>query len=548
MRRIRRAGAAGDEANSWPSGQAPLGQRHHRGPGFLPADGHFDRRVVHGVEGGEIGFARNAIDPLDPLRDELVDQNLSARSQSLAQRRARSLSIAACLAVQRRSFQSQPWEAALSCGGAQFQPFLSHVGPTERPPEPSALTTLNARSREIFRNIVDSYLSSGEPVGSRHLSRLLPMSLSPASVRNVMQDLEELGLIYAPHASAGRMPTQQGLRLFVDALLEFGDLGREERARIDNQVRAAAEGGGFEGALAETTSLLSELTRGAGVVLTNKIDARLKHVEFVRLEAARALAILVSEDGSIENRVVATPPGMTTSTLVEASNFLNARIRGRTLAEVTAEIEAARRDARQELDDIAARLVEAGLASWSGGGESRDQLIVRGQANLIGDVHASEDLERIRTLFADLETKTDVIELLHRAETGEGVKIFIGSENKLFSLSGSSMIAAPLRGADHRIAGVLGVIGPTRLNYGRIVPMVEYAAHVLGELNARARPLAAGETQCRMRRTSGHPRTVSASPSSACAENGRRSPPSACFWSSSASRRCSFPSSRPSRR
>ena len=243
--------------------------------------------------------------------------------------------------------------------------------PTERPPESSALTTLNARSREIFRNIVDSYLSSGEPVGSRHLSRMLPMSLSPASVRNVMQDLEELGLIYAPHASAGRMPTQQGLRLFVDALLEFGDLGREERARIDNQVRAAAEGGGFEGALAETTSLLSELTRGAGVVLTSKTDARLKHVEFVRLEASRALAIMVSEDGSIENRVVATPPGMPASALVEASNFLNARVRGRTLAEVTAEIEAARREARQELDEIAARLVEAGLVSWSGAGGSR---------------------------------------------------------------------------------------------------------------------------------------------------------------------------------
>jgi heat-inducible transcriptional repressor len=353
--------------------------------------------------------------------------------------------------------------------------------PAERPAEPSALTTLNVRAREIFRSIVDSYLSNGEPVGSRHLSRLLPISLSPASVRNVMQDLEELGLIYAPHASAGRLPTQQGLRLFVDALLEFGDLGREERARIDSQVRAAAEGGGFEGALAETTSLLSELTRGAGVVLTSKTDARLKHVEFVRLEAGRALAILVAEDGSIENRVVATPAGMPASAFVEASNFLSARIRGRTLAEVTAEIEAARRDARKELDDIAARLVEAGLVSWSGAG-SGDQLIIRGQANLLGDVHASEDLERIRTLFADLETKTDVIELLHRAEAGDGVKIFIGSENKLFSLSGSSMIAAPLRDSDHRIAGVLGVIGPTRLNYARIVPMVEYAAQVLGEL------------------------------------------------------------------
>ncbi len=357
------------------------------------------------------------------------------------------------------------------------------IAPFDRPAaDTGALANLDARSREIFRRIVDSYLSTGEPVGSRHLSRMLPMSLSPASVRNVMQDLEELGLIYAPHASAGRLPTQHGLRFFVDALLEFGDLGRAERARIDSQVRAAAEGGGFEGALAETTSLLSDLTGGAGVVLTSKTDLRLKHVEFVRLETNKALAVLVAEDGTIENRVIATPDGLPASALQEASNYLNARARGRTLSEATAEIEAARRKARQELDEIAARLVDAGLASWSGASEARDQLIVRGQANLLGDVRAAEDLERIRTLFADLETKTDVIDLLHRAESGDGVKIFIGSENKLFSLSGSSMIAAPLRAGDHRIAGVLGVIGPTRLNYGRIVPMVEYAAQVLGEL------------------------------------------------------------------
>jgi len=348
--------------------------------------------------------------------------------------------------------------------------------------ESGALANLNARSREIFRRIVESYLSTGEPLGSRHLSRMLPISLSPASVRNVMQDLEELGLIYAPHASAGRLPTHHGLRFFVDALLEFGDLGREERARIESQVRAAAEGGGFEGALAETTSLLSDLTGGAGVVLTTKSDPTLKHVEFVRLEPSRALAVLVAEDGSIENRVIAMPEGLPAAALQEASAFVNARVRGRTLSEAVAEIEAARRKARQELDEIAGRLVDAGLASWSGAAGSRDQLIVRGQANLLDDVRAAEDLERIRTLFADLETKTDVIDLLHRAESGDGVKIFIGSENKLFSLSGSSMIAAPLRGGDHRIAGVLGVIGPTRLNYGRIVPMVEYAAQVLGDL------------------------------------------------------------------
>ena len=355
--------------------------------------------------------------------------------------------------------------------------------PVDRPAaEPGALASLDARSREIFRRIVESYLSTGEPVGSRHLSRVLPMALSPASIRNVMQDLEEMGLIYAPHASAGRMPTQHGLRFFVDALLEFGDLGREERARIDNQVRAAAEGGGFEGALAETTSLLSDLTRGAGVVLTTKSDPRLKHVEFLRLEPGKALAILVSEDGSVENRVIVTPDGLPDSALQEASNYVNTRLRGRTLSEASAEIETARRRSRQELDAIAGRLVDVGLASWSGPIGQRDQLIVRGQANLIGDLHAAEDIERIRNLFADLETKTDVIDLLHRAETGEGVKIFIGSENRLFSLSGSSMIAAPLRSGDQQIAGVLGVIGPTRLNYGRIVPMVEYAAQVLSDL------------------------------------------------------------------
>jgi len=247
-------------------------------------------------------------------------------------------------------------------------------------------------------------------------------------------------------------------------------------------VRAAAEEGGYEGALTHATSLLSSLTRGAGVVLTSKGNARVKHIEFVRLEPEKALAVMVGDDGSVENRVIATPAGMPNSTLIEVGNYLNAHVRGRTLHEAREEIEHARDASRGELDALAARLVDAGLASWAGVEEASRQLIVRGQANLIGDLRAEDDLERIRLLFADLETQTDVIDLLHRAENGDGVKIFIGSENKLFSLSGSSMIVAPLRGADQRVAGVLGVIGPTRLNYGRIVPMVEYAAQVLGDL------------------------------------------------------------------
>jgi heat-inducible transcriptional repressor len=345
-----------------------------------------------------------------------------------------------------------------------------------------ALANLNERSREIFKHIVEIYLSGGEPVGSRHLSRILPMTLSPASVRNVMQDLEELGLIYSPHTSAGRLPTELGLRFFVDALLEIGDLSGEERARIDAQVRAASQGKTLDGVLAEASSLLSGLTRGAGVVITSKGDARLKHIEFVRLEPERGLAVLVAEDGTIENRVIHTPLGLPASVLVEAGNYLNARIRGRTLKEVRAEIEAARKAAQDELDQLTQRLVDAGLASWAGMEGDAQQLIVRGQANLLEDLTAVEDLERIRLLFADLETKKDVVELLHRAETGEGVRIFIGSENKLFSLSGSSMIAAPFRNGAQKIVGVLGVIGPTRINYARIVPMVDYTAKVVSGL------------------------------------------------------------------
>lgn len=343
-----------------------------------------------------------------------------------------------------------------------------------------ALMELNERSREIFRQIVESYLATGEPVGSRNLSRIIPMTLSPASIRNVMADLEHAGLIYAPHTSAGRLPTQTGLRFFVDALLEIGDLASEERDNIESQVRAAA-GQSLDGALAQATQLLSGLARSAGVVLTTKSNARLKHLEFVRLDPQRALVVLVGEDGSVENRLLDLPTGLPGSALVEAGNFLNARIRGKTLGELQAEVAARRAEMERELDALTARLVEAGLATRVGPSEHR-QLIVRGQAHLLDDVSAAEDLERIRLLFADLETQTDVIDLLARAEQGEGVRIYIGSENNLFSLSGSSMIAAPFRDGEQRIVGVVGVIGPTRLNYARIVPMVDYTAKVVSRL------------------------------------------------------------------
>ncbi|MGO4572549.1 heat-inducible transcriptional repressor HrcA [Microvirga sp. 2TAF3] len=354
------------------------------------------------------------------------------------------------------------------------------------PHETRAIAELNDRSREIFRQIVESYLMTGEPVGSRNLSRILPMALSPASIRNVMADLEAAGLIFAPHTSAGRLPTETGLRFFVDAMMEIGDVSTEERARIEAQMRAAASGHTMETALAEASTLLSGVSRGAGVVVTTKSNARLKHIEFVRLDPARALVVLVGEDGSVENRLLDLPAGLPAGALIEAGNFLNARIRGKTLADLKQQVAERRSDMERQLDALTAKLVEAGLATTVGSADSR-QLIVRGQANLLEDLKAAEDLERIRLLFSDLETQTDVIDLLTRAEGGEGVRIFIGSENKLFSLSGSSLIAAPFRDASQKIVGVLGVIGPTRLNYARIVPMVDYTARVISRILEQGR-------------------------------------------------------------
>ena len=345
-----------------------------------------------------------------------------------------------------------------------------------------SLAQLNERSRDIFRQIVESYLATGEPAGSRNISRLITTPLSPASVRNVMSDLEQLGLIYAPHTSAGRLPTELGLRFFVDALMEIGDLGESDRR--DMEAKVAAAGKSMEAVLNEASGMLSGLTRAAGVVMVAKSNVRLKHIEFVRLDLERALVVLVSEDGQVENRIITVPTGLPASALTEASNFLNTHVRGHTLDEAKTALEKALAAGQAELDQLTQRIVAAGLASWSGGEHEQRKLIVRGAAHLLEDLKAAEDLERVRLLFDDLETKRGVVDLLGRAEIGEGACIFIGSENKLFSLSGSSTIAAPYRDATGRIVGVIGVIGPTRLNYARVIPMVDYTAKVVGRLIA----------------------------------------------------------------
>ncbi len=342
------------------------------------------------------------------------------------------------------------------------------------------LDQLNDRSREVFRRVVESYLANGDPVGSRTLTRDFSEKVSAATIRNVMQDLEYMGLLGSPHISAGRIPTQDGLRMFVDGLLEVSDLELTDRRMIDATVTSNSQDVG--GILDRIGSALSGVTRGASLVLAPKHEAPIKHIEFVSLAHDRALVVLVFSDGHVENRIFTPPPGQTPSSMREAANFLNALIEGRTLSDVQRVIASEIDKRRQEIDSLSQALVESGLAVWQGEGDSYERLIVRGRANLLDSGAEDEDLDRIRILFDDLERKRDIAEFLELAEDGEGVRIFIGSENKLVSLSGSSLVGSPFMNADRKIIGAVGVIGPTRLNYGRIVPIVDYTAQLVGKL------------------------------------------------------------------
>ncbi len=342
------------------------------------------------------------------------------------------------------------------------------------------LSDMNDRTREVFRRVVEGYLTSGEPVGSRTLTRTLSEKVSAATVRNVMQDLEYLGLLDSPHISAGRIPTQMGLRMFVDSLLEVGEVAPEDQEKID--ATTGSNDQDVATLLDEVGAALSVITRGASVVLAPKREAAIRHIEFVSLAADRALVVLVFADGQVENRVFVPPPGQTPSSMREAANFLNALAEGRTLSELRANIVSEIGKRRQEIDSLAREMVESGFALWENAGEPSERLIVRGRSNLIGEAADQSEIDRIRSLFDDLERKRDIAEFLNLTEAGEGVRIFIGSENKLFSLSGSSLVVSPYMNADRKIIGAVGVIGPTRLNYGRIVPIVDYTAQLVGRL------------------------------------------------------------------
>jgi len=345
------------------------------------------------------------------------------------------------------------------------------------------ISVLTLRAREIFRLVVEGYLSSGQPVGSRTLAGQAGLNLSPASIRSVLADLEAHGLLAAPHTSAGRMPTEVGLRLFVDGMMQVAEPTAHEREAIERRM---AEPGTIEAALAATSAVLSDLSACAGLVMVPKIEPRLAQMNLVPLGPDRALAVLVGEDGTVENRVVELPAGIRADAMEQAGNYITDRLAGRTLAEAFRLMKAEIATGQSALDDASRDLVERGLAVWSKDAASRPVLIVRGQANLL-DEDALSDLERVRQLLDDLENKQSVAELLDRAREAEATRIFIGSENRLFALSGSSVIASPYRDREGRVVGVVGVIGPTRLNYARIVPMVDFTAQTLSKMTALGR-------------------------------------------------------------
>ena len=342
------------------------------------------------------------------------------------------------------------------------------------------LEEMNNRSREVFRRVVEGYLSDGEPVGSRTLSREFSEDISAATIRNVMQDLEFLGLLGSPHTSAGRIPTQLGLRMFVDGILEVSEVDKNDRKKIDKIV--SDETNQVENILDDISTTLSGVTQGASLVLTPKREAPIKHVEFLPLSANQALVVLVFADGHVENRLFKPPPGQTPSSMKEAANFLNAIMEGNTLSEAKKLIKNEIDYRRQELDTLARDLVQSGLALWEDTEERHERLIVKGRSNLLSESAQQEDLDRIKNLFDDLERKRDIADFLELTEKGEGVRIFIGSENTLFSLTGSSLVVSPYMNSDRKIIGAVGVIGPTRLNYGRIVPVVDYTAQLVGKM------------------------------------------------------------------
>lgn len=337
---------------------------------------------------------------------------------------------------------------------------------------------LTDRTRQILKLVVDAYVETGEPVGSLAISQKLGMRLSPATIRSAMAELEEIGLLYSPHTSAGRLPTETGLTVFVEGLLELDPLPVDTRGRIEREISAVR---GKPDMMEQASAFLSGLTGGAGLVFAPKTEEAVRQIEFVLLSPGRALAVIVTGTGAVENRLLDVPQEVTATALMRAANYLNARIADKTLHQAESHIRKELAEDRSQLDALTAKVVEQGIASL-GSHETGGHLFVKGQSKLLGDVTAIEDLERIQRLMEALESKETILKLLQETAGADGVKIFIGAENKLFNHSGCAMVIAPYKGQDARIAGAIGVIGPARLNYGRVIPVINYTSLLIGQV------------------------------------------------------------------
>lgn len=339
---------------------------------------------------------------------------------------------------------------------------------------------LNIRSLEVFKELVDAYIETGEPVGSRTLSKRLSTKLSPATIRNVMADLEEMNFLYSPHTSAGRVPTDHGLNFFIHGLLEINDIETADRTFIEKLSRG--KGRNPEAVIEEATRMLSGLSQCAGLVLAPKIEAPLKDIQFVPLSEGRVLLILISQQGAVENRILDLPNDVPMHTLQEAANYLSHHMRGKTLSSARETIALEMSKHKKDLDALTSRIVEQGLAVWSGGAEQNSSLIVKGQSQLLKRMNAQEDLARIQDLFTLLEEKENFAHLLDASIQADGVQIFIGSENQLFQMAGCSVVISPYKNAQNKVLGTIGVIGPTRMNYRRVIPLVDYTAKIVSKL------------------------------------------------------------------
>jgi len=338
---------------------------------------------------------------------------------------------------------------------------------------------LSDRSKQIFKGVIESYLDSGEPVGSEALSKKLGINISTSTIRSIMANLQKEGLLFAPHISAGRLPTDKGMRYFVDGVLEFGRLSKSERETIKNQCRS--KGISFEDVLDEASKILSSLSNCAGFVVAPKYQNKIKHIEFIRLSSNQIMSIVANENGLVENRILDSNNSYSENTLKQVSNYLNSKFSGKTIDEIKKIISNEIENSQLELNTLSKKLVKEGIIELVPNSEA-PYIFLHGQSSLLEDNIVTKDLDQMRNIFDDIENKSNFLSVLESTNKGKGVQIYIGAQNFLFNHSGLSMIMAPYINNEQKIIGAIGVLGPMRINYARIVPLVDYTSKVIGRI------------------------------------------------------------------